>query len=140
MNSLYPFEVIVAGTPISLQASGGSRQRWKDTVKKAAQGQAQQTDVLGFLYPCPVELTIYYFAPAIMTGDIDNIVKPIMDALIGVAYFDDQYVERVVVQKFEPGTIREVSAMSGQLALALDTTPPVIYIRVIDDLSWRTVA
>ena len=37
-----------------------------------------------------------------MAGDIDNIVKPIMDALVSLAYMDDKDVERVIVQKFEP--------------------------------------
>ena len=75
-----------------------------------------------------------------MTGDIDNIVKPIMDALIRVAYMDDKDVERVVVQKFEPQVDWDFADPSDQLAAALDTAAPVVYVRVDDDLSWRTVS
>ncbi len=74
-----------------------------------------------------------------MIGDIDNILKPIMDALIHVAYMDDNDVERVVVQKFEPQVERDIAEPSDQLAAALDADAPVVYIRVDDDLSWRII-
>ena len=37
-----------------------------------------------------------------MQGDVNNIVKPIVDALSRHLYLDDHQVQRVVVQKFEP--------------------------------------
>ncbi len=40
-----------------------------------------------------------------MQGDVDNIVKPILDALSKHIYNDDGQVERIWVQKFEPGRI-----------------------------------
>ena len=72
-----------------------------------------------------------------MEGDVDNIVKPIMDALIGVAYPDDRLVERVLVQKFEPDIDWSFEEPSEMLLAALDTGTPVVYVRVDDDLAWR---
>ncbi len=78
-----------------------------------------------------------------MDGDIDNIVKPIMDALIGVAYLDDKWIERVTVQKFEFGLDWTFDTPSKQLASALSVATnleaaiPVVYIHVANDLSWR---
>lgn len=72
-----------------------------------------------------------------MEGDVDNIVKPIMDALIGIAYPDDRVVERVLVQKFEPDVDWSFEEPSEILSTALDTDAPVVYIRVDDDLAWR---
>lgn len=60
-----------------------------------------------------------------MEGDIDNIVKPIMDALIHVACMTDNDVERVVVQKFEPEVGRAFTDPSAQLVAALDVPPPL---------------
>ncbi len=136
-ETLYPLEFFVAETPISLQATKKSRERWKATVKEVAQNRVRQTDHLGLLFQCPLALTIYYFPAAPMEGDIDNIVKPIMDALISVAYMDDNDVERVVVQKFEPDVDWDFSNPSDQLAAALDANPPVVYFRVDENLSWR---
>lgn len=124
---------------MSLQASGRSRERWKVIVEEAARRRIRETDELGFLDRRPLAFTVYYFPAAPMIGDIDNIVKPIMDALIRVAYMNDKDVERVVVQKFEPQVDWDFADPSDQLAAALDITPPVVYIRVDDDLSWRTI-
>lgn len=136
-NALYPFELVVEGTPISLQGSSASKERWKAIVRSAGQERARATDEIGYLYPCPVALTIYYLPAAPMIGDVDNIVKPIIDALIDVAYRDDSFVERVSVQKFEPGVEWEFNNLTDQLAKVLDLPSPVVYIRVVDDLSWR---
>ncbi|RZI38020.1 RusA family crossover junction endodeoxyribonuclease, partial [Herbaspirillum sp. HC18] len=68
-----------------------------------------------------------------------NIVKPILDSLKGVAYLDDQVIERVTVQKFEPDGGWEFLNPSDRLTAALDMEPPVVYIRIGDDLSWRRV-
>jgi hypothetical protein len=134
---LFPLEFFVEGTPISLGASAGSKTRWRTIVSEAARPRRQETDEVGFLDERALALTIYYFANAPMGGDIDNIIKPIMDALIGVAYLDDSVVERVVSQKFEPEIDRAFASPTDQLAAALDKAAPVVYIRVDDDLTWR---
>ena len=90
-----------------------------------------------FLDHRPIALTLYYFPAAPMEGDVDNIMKPIMDALEGIVYLADRAVERAVVQKFEPNVSWQISEPSRQLAAALDLQAPVVYIRVDDDLSWR---
>ena len=80
----------------------------------------------------PVAVTILYFPPAAMTGDIDNIVKPILDALRPGIYLDDQQVARVWVQKFEP----ERGFLSSPTSHfeALERPRPLVYIRVDNDV------
>ena len=108
----------MTATPISLQGSARSRERWKATVRAVARNRVQETDALGFLDRRSLALTIYYFLPAPMEGDLDNIVKPIMDALISVAYFDDKDIERIAIQKFEPQVEWDFVDPSDQLAAA----------------------
>jgi hypothetical protein len=136
-ETLYPLEFFVGGTPISLQAGTASKERWKATVKKIALERARATDEVGWLDRRPLSVTICYFPVAPMEGDIDNIVKPIMDALLTIAYIDDRDVERIIAQKFEPDVEWGFANPSEQLSAALDTAPPVVYVRVDDDLSWR---
>ena len=133
----YPFELILEGVPVSLQASAGSRARWMGEVYRVGLKRRRAIYELGLLDYRALSLTIYYFPSAPMDGDIDNIVKPIMDGLIGVAYLNDNVVERVVVQKFEPDVDWDFFDPSDQLAAALDAVAPIVYIRVDDDLSWR---
>jgi hypothetical protein len=68
-----------------------------------------------------------------MQGDIDNIVKPILDAMERHIYLDDRQVERVVVQKFEPGNVYQFPTPSAMLDKALNHEKPVLYVRLSDD-------
>ncbi len=79
-------------------------------------------------------MTILYFPPATMTGDIDNIVKPILDALRPGIYLDDQQVARVWVQKFEPESAVSFSSPTSRLLEALERPRPLVYIRVDSDV------
>ncbi len=74
-------------------------------------------------------VTLYYLPEKPMVGDIDNIVKPILDALSRHLYLDDRQVERVVVQKFEPGAGYQFKQPTAILARAL-AHRPVLYVRV----------
>lgn len=80
-----------------------------------------------------VAITIYYFPEGEMLGDIDNIVKPILDGLCACIYIDDRQIERIVVQKFEPGNLYIFPNPSEVLVKALQTEGSVVYIKVTDD-------
>ncbi|MFL6844283.1 MAG: RusA family crossover junction endodeoxyribonuclease [Allosphingosinicella sp.] len=139
-ETLYPLELVLQGTPVSLQSRNAARREaWKVRVTEATRDRQRETYELGFLDDRAVAVTIYYFPSAPMDGDLDNIVKLMLDGMKGFAYLDDRAVERVTIQKFEPGTGWEFETLTDQLALALDTQGPVVYIRVDDDLSWRRV-
>ena len=75
-----------------------------------------------------------------MEGDVDNIPKCILDGMCKVVYMDDSDIEKVTVQKFEPGIARTFAHISEMLGLALETNPPVVYIRLDADLTWRAVS
>ncbi|MDP3896471.1 MAG: RusA family crossover junction endodeoxyribonuclease, partial [Mesorhizobium sp.] len=92
---------------------------------------------LSWLDERPLSATIYYFPVAPMEGDIDNIVKPILDAMVGVAYSNDRVIERVLAQKFEPDVGWSFRQPSEILARTLEAGAPVVYICLDDDLAWR---
>lgn len=136
----YPLEVFLQGVPVSLQSkSNANKEAWKQRVRAAALDRRSQTYELGFLDHRALSVSIFYFPTEPMPGDIDNIVKPIVDGMIGVAYLDDRVVEQVNVQKVEPSVDWEFTSPSEQLAAALDAERPIVYIRVDDDLGWRKV-
>lgn len=56
-----------------------------------------------FASEAPISVILYYFPSAPMLGDIDNIVKPILDAMCRHIYLDDRQVERLVIQKLSWG-------------------------------------
>jgi hypothetical protein len=128
MEIAFPIEFIIPGTPISLQATGRrSLSEWKARVKEASSA----------VIPSPhyasegrIAVTVYYLPAGPAQVDIDNIVKPILDALCRHIYIDDRQVERVVVQKFEPSNIFNFSLPTPTFAKALTGSKPAVYVRL----------
>lgn len=78
-------------------------------------------------------VTLYYLPEARMQGDVDNIVKLVLDALCKHIYLDDAQVERVVVQKFEPGNVFSFRRPSAAMVAAISGPKPALYVRVSTD-------
>ncbi len=137
----FPFEFIIEATPRSHQTKNKkAKSIWQARVGAAAKRRARSLTDWHFLTTTPLAVTIYYFPPDAMKGDIDNIAKCILDGMCKVIYMDDSDIEKVTVQKFEPGIERTFARISEMLGLALETDPPVVYIRLDADLTWRAVS
>lgn len=86
---MIPFEFIVEGPPVSLQTRNRTRlQEWKARVRSAAElywpaGDSPSNKQL------KISITYYYENTS---PDVDNIIKPIQDALIGLVYNDDDQI------------------------------------------------
>lgn len=126
-----PFEFVVSGTAMSAQASSASREAWKARIRAAAE-RALPAD--HWFLTVPLAVTIYLFPDGPLAGDVDNRVKPILDAMNRFVYDDDRSVERIVVQKFEPGRVFPFRSPSAALLDALSSDRPVMYVRISDDL------
>jgi len=68
-----------------------------------------------------------------MQGDLDNIVKLVLDALAHHIYVDDSQVDRIVVQRFEPGNVFPFASPTATLEDALNRPKPLLYVRITDD-------
>lgn len=131
MEPDFPIEFLVAGTPVSAQAKRSeSRAEWKERIRVASRAALPEAH---FATSGRIAVTLFYFPAAAMQGDIDNIVKPILDALGRNIYIDDSQVERVVVQKFEPNNTFAFASPSLALARALEGLKPMLYVRVSCD-------
>jgi len=131
MQIEFPIEFIVQGTPVSQQAKRAeSREEWKGRVKSASSSAIPQPH---FASDERIAVTLYYFSDEPMAGDIDNIVKPILDALSRHIYIDDRQVERIVAQKFEPPNVFTFSRPTPKFAEAIGGQRPNLYVRVSND-------
>jgi Holliday junction resolvase RusA-like endonuclease len=127
----FPIEFIVEGTPVSFQARRPeSRNEWKARVKAASSTALPHGHRP---WESGIAVTMFYFPNETMQGDVDNIVKLVLDALCRHIYVDDSQVERIVVQKFEPGNVFGFASPSPMLEEALNRQQPVLYVRVSDD-------
>jgi hypothetical protein len=123
----FPIEFMVSGVPLSLRASAASKEEWKERVRTAARPELPEGH---FAAEPPMKIAIYYFADAPANVDIDNIVKPILDSLSRFIYLDDRQVERLVVQKFEPGRLFTFASPTPRLAETIDAGGPRVYLQV----------
>jgi hypothetical protein len=131
MEIEFPIEFIVHGTPVSAGAKrAASREEWKGRVRSASSKALSKPH---FASDSRIAVTLYYLPNEPMEGDVDNIVKLILDALCRHVYIDDKQVERVVVQKFEPGNVFSFSRPTPTFARALAGPKPALYVRVSND-------
>jgi crossover junction endodeoxyribonuclease RusA len=86
-----------------------------------------------FCFPREYGRDSVLLSDAAMQGDVDNIVKPILDALSRHIYVDDGQVERIVVQKFEPGGVFVFRQPTNIFTEALGGQRPILYVRVSND-------
>jgi hypothetical protein len=127
----FPVEFLVEGTPVSLQAARSeSKIEWKERVRTAGVAVLPAGH---WATQSRVAATLYYFPAVPMQGDLDNIVKLVLDALGRHIYVDDSQIDRIVVQKFEPGNVFPFAAPTSTLQVALSRPKPLLYVRISDD-------
>lgn len=77
-------------------------------------------------------VTLYYFPDAPMPGDVDNIVKLTLDALVPTIYTDDHLIDRVVVQRFDSDAIFNFTEPSAKLVEAMAQVGPALHIHIAE--------
>lgn len=125
---MIPFDFVVEGPPVSQQTRNRARlQAWKQTVRQAAlsywnSGDLPSTDELSII------VTNFYDTAA---PDVDNIVKPIQDALIGVVYADDNQITDCNTRKRKITGAFKVKGLSRALADGFVMNKDFIHVKVV---------
>jgi crossover junction endodeoxyribonuclease RusA len=128
-------EFTITGVPVSAQARASSaRDTWRRNVQEAGRKAFGDEPLLSG----DLGIKIRGFSDGYVRPDLDNLTKPILDALQGVIYQNDHgFIDLDV--KFrtlsEPITIYKVSSV---LTAAFETGFPFVYVRVQNDVD-RTV-
>ncbi|MEH2026254.1 RusA family crossover junction endodeoxyribonuclease [Nostoc sp.] len=126
------FEFIVDGPPVSQQArkrsKGNSIQDWKTTVRQEAEKywSSEQKTATGLVM---LQITYFYDSDKM---DVDNTVKPIQDAIKGLAYIDDKQVSDLLVRKRNLSGNFKVENMTSTLTEGFARRNEFLHIVVID--------
>ena len=111
----FPFEFVVEGTPASLQSKSSRKRAWKAKVAHEATakwpGSVPPTNNL-------VAVRITYFYDTV-SPDVDNIIKPIQDALVGIVYNDDSQVTDTTSRKRNINGSFRIKGLSPEVVLLL---------------------
>ena len=126
---MLPFEFTIKGPPISAQTR--SRQRlsaWKQQVRSCAQAEVNPLADLVDTDVC-VTITYYYDGDS---PDVDNIIKPIQDALIGVVFDDDRQVVETKGRKRSVNGSYQIRGVSAVLLTAFADGDDFVHVKVVD--------
>jgi Holliday junction resolvase RusA-like endonuclease len=124
----------VDGTPKSLQAKSKSKKQWQDVVTRAAR-EAVQEDERVIQSEIAVVLVHFSFDQE-ERADVDNIAKPILDAMAGPVYSDDRQVTQVLVRRTSVGSRRSAiiddppPLLAAAFQRALESARDFVYVRV----------
>lgn len=128
-RALTRFEFIIDGPPVSQQTRRRERLRdWKTAVRQESEKYwlPEQKAATGL-----VMLQITYFYDSVLI-DVDNIVKPIQDAIIGLAYIDDDQVTDVLARKRNLSGSFKVENMTSTLAEGFARGNEFLHVVVVD--------
>jgi crossover junction endodeoxyribonuclease RusA len=125
---MLPFEFNVDGPPVSQQARRPERlAAWKVSVRAKAH-EFWPKEAPAVEQEITVEITHFFEgAPA----DVDNIPKPILDALKGLVYVDDRQVTDLVSRRRPLGGPHKVDSLSPTLAEGLAEGREFLHIRIV---------
>ncbi|SAK56201.1 Endodeoxyribonuclease RusA [Caballeronia temeraria] len=124
---MLPFEFTIKGPPLSAQTHNRVRLReWKDQVRRAAAAR-----VPGGMQPvkAPVKITVTYYYSG-KTPDVDNIGKPIQDALNGLVFVDDSQCHETKSRKRALDGSYQIMGASAPLLIAFSEGVEFLHIRV----------
>lgn len=121
-----PFEFIVPGPPVSQQARRRAlRDQWMQEVRRAAALDWGAEPA----FANEVMVTILYFFDGSRL-DVDNIPKPILDALTGLVYADDGLVTDLVCRARQANGNLMLDDATDLLRSALRDSGEFLYIRI----------
>ena len=130
-----PFEFVIGGTPVSQQARRRERVRaWTQEVRSVArQYWDAQPSVAGAV---AVRITYFYDRTPL---DVDNVAKPILDALKGLVYSDDSQVADLLCRKRDLNAELRIRNASATLLDSLRDAEPILHIAVAETMAREIV-
>lgn len=124
-----PCEFVLPQRPVSQQARRRARLReWQQLVAGHARLAMEEPRALATE---PVALRLLYLYDEIAV-DVDNILKPILDALIGIVLEDDAVVTDVEIRRRRRGTAFSLATVSPVLAAGLALGHEFVYVALSD--------
>jgi crossover junction endodeoxyribonuclease RusA len=124
-----PIEFVIPQRPVSQQARRQARLReWKEFVAEHARLAVNEPRELAS-EPVALKLLYVYEEAAL---DIDNILKPIQDALIGVLLEDDSVITDVEIRRRWLRTAFTINAVSPTLATGLALGREFVWLALSD--------
>ena len=83
------YEIWIPGRPRSVQARRGDR--YIESIRDSARAVVAEP-----IRGTRIDVEVWFAAPSLQRADVDNVLKPILDSLIGIVFADDAQVRSVL--------------------------------------------
>jgi crossover junction endodeoxyribonuclease RusA len=129
------FEFVIPGRPVSVHARNrGAYHAWKESVLIEAIRNSPAT------FPFTnfdARLTIVFVSEERSPIDVDNVIKPIQDALTGVFYGDDEMVSDVEAHRRTWADEVNDDGLPNVLRAAWEARQDCVYVRIQKSVKLR---
>lgn len=125
---MQPFEFLIPKRPVSLQTRNRKNlQDWKSYVQNEARKvwDANTPPISGIALRCQI---VYLSGDA--PADIDNIIKPIQDALVGLVFEDDFLVSDVDSHRRSIDEPFDIASLPNLLLAGITSGDECVYVQV----------
>ncbi|MCX6955364.1 MAG: RusA family crossover junction endodeoxyribonuclease [Verrucomicrobia bacterium] len=127
------FDFLVPQRPVSAQTKNRANlQLWKTFVRGHAAGIWGSAAAVSNV---EVHLTLVYLSDPDDPVDVDNIIKPIQDALVGLVYADDVQVVSVESHRRPHVGTFDLTNFSAPLIAGVSLGAECVYVRVAPALA-----
>jgi Holliday junction resolvase RusA-like endonuclease len=123
-----PVDFVVSGVPASSQGANRARKAaWTRAVRTAAENawKAPPLDT-------KVRVIIRHYGRGGRVPDVDNMAKPILDAITGTVWVDDRQVESCDTGRADLDGAYRVSGISMVLAKGFFQDEPFTYVKILE--------
>ena len=125
-----PFEFLIRSRPVSQQVRRRERLReWRQFVRQEGAHRYWLPTHAAANGPVCITLVYLYDEAAL---DIDNIIKPIQDALVGLAFPDDSLVTDAVIRRRQLRGTFDLSVVSPVLIEGFECGDEFVYVHIGD--------
>jgi crossover junction endodeoxyribonuclease RusA len=129
---IIPFEFLIPRRPVSLQTKKRENlQAWKNFVRVEAQKVWKDSSPIT---KGDLQLTLVYLCDE-YPADIDNIIKPIQDALVDLVFEDDSLVSDVDSHRRFLSDPIEIKSLPSLLQRAVIIGKECVYVKVSESQS-----
>lgn len=119
------FEFLIPRRPLSIQAKHKNKQDWQKFVHT----EAAKTWISIAPFTGDLHLTLVYLFDT-NPADIDNIIKHIQDALIGLVYADDSFITDVEAHKRSLFGTFDITRCPEELIKGIESGKECVYVRI----------
>lgn len=124
---IIPFEFLIPRRPVSLQTKKRENlQAWKNFVRVEAQKVWKDSSPIT---KGDIQLTLVYLCDE-FPADIDNIIKPIQDALVDLVFEDDSLVSDVDSHRRFISDPIDIKSLPSLLQRAVIIGKECVYVKV----------